>query len=251
MAPPEWLEEYQADQQRALEEAAAWAAGPEAVCHSVVGAPAEAILRVATEAGADLVVVGAGRRGRLAHAFLGTIAQRVLRAASAPVLVVRAPLCRPLGRLLLTTQLDPPSAAVHEEGVETVAALFGAPEAARSLHVVWYPVLVEPLPREEIERLAREEVESFLRARRPRGFPVEPAVRVGDAAEEIAREAGIWDADLVVVGTHARGWMERAALGSVAEAAMRECTGNVLAIPPRALEGADAEARDPAAAASA
>lgn len=44
--------------------------------------------------------------------------------------------------------------------------------------------------------------------------------------------AGVWDPDLLVVGTHARGWSARLMLGSVAEAALRDAPCNVLAVPP-------------------
>lgn len=54
-----------------------------------VGAPWEEILAAAAEVGADLVVVGThGRRG-IAHAVLGSVAERVVRLSPVPVLTVR------------------------------------------------------------------------------------------------------------------------------------------------------------------
>jgi len=54
-----------------------------------VGAAAEAILSVAGEIGADLVVLGThGRRG-VRHALLGSVAERVVRLCPVPVLTVR------------------------------------------------------------------------------------------------------------------------------------------------------------------
>jgi len=51
------------------------------------GAPWEEISAAAKEAGAGLIVVGThGRRG-LARAFMGSVAERLLRTASLPVLV--------------------------------------------------------------------------------------------------------------------------------------------------------------------
>ena len=56
-----------------------------------IGPPWEEILAAAVEAGADLVVVGThGRRG-LAHAMLGSVAERVVRLSPVPVLTVRSP----------------------------------------------------------------------------------------------------------------------------------------------------------------
>ena len=217
--------------------------GESALCDAVLGTPGDEILGVARELGADLIVVGASRPG---HAFLGTTAQRVLRGASAPVLVVRRPLHRPLERVLLTGDLSELSAAVHERGLDAVESLFGAPGAARSLLAVSFSLLPPPLPLDMLDRAARGELDDFLAARRPRERSVEGVVRIGDPAETIVSEAAAWDADLLVVGTHARGWAARLALGSVAEVALRDAPCNVLAIPPRKPAKAEARAELPA-----
>ena len=65
------------------------AAGVAARAQVRVGKPAREILRVAAELPADLVVMGAHERGRVARLFLGSVSERVLRAAPCPVLVVR------------------------------------------------------------------------------------------------------------------------------------------------------------------
>ena len=52
--------------------------------------PAEAILEIAEETGADLIVVGIKRRSAVAKAVLGSTAQRVIVGATCPVLAVRA-----------------------------------------------------------------------------------------------------------------------------------------------------------------
>jgi nucleotide-binding universal stress UspA family protein len=55
------------------------------------GEPDEAIVRRAREGGADLIVIGShGRRG-LSRALLGSVAERVMRHAPCPVLVVHPP----------------------------------------------------------------------------------------------------------------------------------------------------------------
>lgn len=52
------------------------------------GTPAE-ITRVAGEAGHDLIVMGTHGRTGIGHALLGSTAERVIRHATCPVLVVR------------------------------------------------------------------------------------------------------------------------------------------------------------------
>lgn len=234
--PVEWGLQY-AERIRARLEATAHRlpGGESAVCHAVSGSPAPAILETAEREGADLLVVGAAAAGRLGGSFLGTTAQRVLRGAAAPVLVIRRPLHRPLERVLLTTDLSELSAAVHEEGLATATAVFGEPAAIRSLLVLSFPLVPTPLPREVLDFAALETLETFLFARRRRAATVEPVVREGAPPEEIAAEAGEWPADLLIVGTHAKGWAARLVLGSVAEAALRDAPCNVLAVPPRAL----------------
>ncbi|HEX6374019.1 MAG TPA: universal stress protein [Longimicrobium sp.] len=242
-SPPElgymardWALQY-ADRMRAgLEAAAHRLQGVEsAVCHAIGGPPVPAILETAEAEGADLIVVGAARPDRLGGWFLGTTAQRVLRGADVPVLVIRRPLHRPLERVLLTSDLSEMSAAVHEAGLAAAAAVFGEPAALRSLLVLSVPLSASVLPPEVLENAALDGLETFLRARPRHARPVEPVVRTGAPAEEIVAEAEEWPADLLVVGTHARGWAARLVLGSVAEAALRDVPCNVLAVPPRAL----------------
>jgi nucleotide-binding universal stress UspA family protein len=206
--------------------------GEAAQCRVVLGAPGPMLASAAADVGADLLIVGAARRSRLGRAILGTTAQRVLREAKIPVLVARRPVARPPGRVLLTTDLSELSAAVHEAAVDTIDTFFGAPEQVRSLVVLGWQGVPAPLTPEAVTRAARAELETFLHERDPMVPVVEPAVRSGVIADEIVGEAREWDADLLVVGTHARGWGTRMMLGSVAEAALRDAPCNVLAVPP-------------------
>lgn len=57
-----------------------------AVCE---GVPYVAISEAANDAGADLIVIGPHGRTGLAHLLLGSVAERVLRSASVPVVIVR------------------------------------------------------------------------------------------------------------------------------------------------------------------
>ncbi|MFO0662918.1 MAG: universal stress protein [Polyangiaceae bacterium] len=54
----------------------------------VVGEPSAAILDAVTDAGADLLVLGTHAREGLARAFIGSVAEKVLRQARVPVLIV-------------------------------------------------------------------------------------------------------------------------------------------------------------------
>jgi nucleotide-binding universal stress UspA family protein len=54
-----------------------------------VGHPADAIVRVAQERGADLIVMATHGRTGLQHVLLGSVAEKVVRLAPCPVLTVR------------------------------------------------------------------------------------------------------------------------------------------------------------------
>ena len=57
----------------------------------VEGHPAAEILRKADELGVDLVVMGTHGKGLLAHAFLGSVAEKILRRLKIPVLTIPIP----------------------------------------------------------------------------------------------------------------------------------------------------------------
>ncbi len=212
-----------------------------AACHVLEGSPGASVLQVAERVGADLVVVGATRASRLRRTFLGSTAQRVLRQSEVPVLVARGSLALPPRRVLLACDLTELSAAVQATGLGMVEALAGRPGAVRSLYVLPWS-LIPPVPTTApVVDGARGRLEAFLADHPAQAYPVEPAVRCGEPAGEIVAEAREWEADLVIVGTHARGWGARLLLGSVAEATLRDAPCSVLAVPPvRRASGATA-----------
>ncbi|MDR2161676.1 MAG: universal stress protein [Desulfovibrio sp.] len=55
----------------------------------LMGNPAESILQRAGEIGADLLVIGTHGRKGVEHMLFGSVAEKVIRAASIPVLVAR------------------------------------------------------------------------------------------------------------------------------------------------------------------
>lgn len=56
-----------------------------------VGKPADEILACAAEHGADVIVMGTHGRTGIRHLFAGSIAERVVRASTVPVLTTRHP----------------------------------------------------------------------------------------------------------------------------------------------------------------
>ena len=69
-----------------------------------------------------------------------------------------------------------------------------------------------------------------FRQRAPPGLSPLEFIAVGKPASEIVKAAAEWPADVIVMGSHGRGGVERALLGSVADTVMRHASCSVLII---------------------
>jgi nucleotide-binding universal stress UspA family protein len=79
-------------------------------------------------------------------------------------------------------------------------------------------------PASELIAAAKLDAQRLVTAVRQRLSPQSSVVEfipVGTPSEEIVKAAEEWSADLLVIGSHGRGGMQRALLGSVAETVMR------------------------------
>lgn len=85
---PTFNNEISAAAKRAVEELAASHGGLRAVLRE--GDPATELLAVANELKAQILVMGTHGRSGFAHLFLGSVAEKVMRHSSIPVLTVRA-----------------------------------------------------------------------------------------------------------------------------------------------------------------
>lgn len=89
-APGNYLQELQESSQQALERLRE-SLPAEMTIHTVLrnGPPFVEIVRYAKEEDVDLIVIGTHGRSGLAHMLLGSVAEKVVRKASCPVLTVR------------------------------------------------------------------------------------------------------------------------------------------------------------------
>jgi nucleotide-binding universal stress UspA family protein len=89
---------------------------------------------------------------------------------------------------------------------------------------------ISPIERERLLALVRECADPLRSAGRSALF----ALREGDPVREILRHAEGLPADLIILGTHGRGGLERLLLGSVAETVLRKAVCPVLTVPRQA-----------------
>lgn len=204
------------------------------------GPPHRAILATAKKVGADLIVIGASDRGRFAR-ILGGTADRILRQAECPVLVVRGDWKTPIERVLMPVDFSPLSADAYDCGLCFLSQV-GAPDPKIELFYArseYQGAAMASIGAQRLDAFLTRELERFGRESAA-GFDFEPSYRTGAGApaREILKEADRFGADLVVVGTNGQGGFERALIGSVAKAVATEAQRPVLFIPPEVALGA-------------
>ncbi len=225
---------------RELENGVEETPGVEVIPHMVRGlAPAEVIVETAATLGSDLIVMGThGRRG-LSHLLLGSVAERVVRTSSVPVLTVRADADITLGenpRILVPHDFSETSAAAVERAAAWADALGAEITLLHVVEPVVYPEFysVDVLSDDLMERLV-ERSERALRAAADNilgGVEARVVVEVGRAANTIVEFADPDRFDLLMMATRGLSGLEQVLLGSVAESVLRRCRVPMLAIPP-------------------
>jgi nucleotide-binding universal stress UspA family protein len=207
---------------------------PEAIRESLVarpGRPAVVLDQVAREVGAGLVVVGGRHHGALVRGLGGSTAHHLVRTSPAPVLVVAASGSAPR-RMLVAADLSGAASATLSTA-DRYADLFDA--QLRVVHVVEpakFPTVVPlSLDMAAFAERSREEFHRLVELELPRVPPDDRVVRRGRTDEEIAEEVAAWRADLLVVGSHGRGWIDRLLIGSTTERLLNRLPASLLVVP--------------------
>jgi len=127
-------------------------------------------------------------------------------------------------KVLIAIDSEPVAVRAAETGVNLAQAL-GAEVAFINVvdSALAYPGDTGP-PASELIAAAELNAKRLVTTIRQRVSPqssVLEFIQVGTPSEEIVKVAREWSADLLVIGSHGRGGMQRALLGSVAETVMR------------------------------
>jgi nucleotide-binding universal stress UspA family protein len=220
-------------------------------CHVLSGRPYEEVCKLAGEIDADLIVLPTRGHSGLKRLALGSTAERIVRFAPCPVLVLRGakykttvPNKEPIGDFRLKTVLVPvDSSRCSMAGAEYAARLARSTGATlRLLHVVFpYSQLLTidrvdanstPLVQRAIE-IANLEMTKLKAMKFLSGIQCETEVRVGPIVDELSGESGRRGVDLLVTSTHGRAGFKRAFLGSVAEHLVRYAECPIITVPTR------------------
>lgn len=213
--------------------------------------PADVIVEHARTAGIDLIVTGTHGRHGVPRLLMGSVAERIVRAAPCPVLSVRHPereFARSGGptdvatiglkNVLVATDFGEAADAALTYG-RTLASAFGA--TLHLLHVVdvvSFNTLgaeayagMPPDLQDQVEEAARTRLDERVIDSDRTGPPTRKALWRGQlpafAITQYATDEGI---DLIVMGTHGRRGVAHLLMGSVAERVVRTAPCPVLTL---------------------
>ena len=200
-----------------------------------LGAPAEVIVETAEHGQADLIAMATHGYSGIKRWTLGSVTDKVVHAAHAPVLVVRGaeqPLAgdRSLKRILVP--LD--GSALARQALPLAAELAAGARAELVLLAVHVPPLGEVLELNSSYQRSDELLAAFrdrvlgelhgLADELRQQVTVTPAAAEGFPAEAIVEEAARRSVDLIVMATHGYSGIKRWALGSVADKVLHAAT---------------------------
>ncbi|HKW48881.1 MAG TPA: universal stress protein [Gemmatimonadaceae bacterium] len=202
-----------------------------AVTSMLVGAPGPTIAEAASAWNAKYIVLGAGRHSRLERFLAGETVVRVLRHAGVPVIAVPQG-CGELPRNgLVALDFGPASiAAAHaaasiiDAGVLHLVHVRPEVDVPATDPSAWSEIY-ESGARDVMARLGRDLREEHF------GIHVERTLAEGHPAEALLAHAEQFGADLIAVGQHSHGTVERLLFGSVAQAIVRAAQCAVLIAP--------------------
>lgn len=206
----------------------------------VTGDPFDGILRAATEAGADLIVMGSHRKQLLLDIFVGTTIERVIRKGAFPVLMVNNEAQRRYENVVIPVDLSDASAhalrIAQSTGIvtgERATLLYAFVALARGkMFMAGYDKhRIDSYIASE-RRLAGEELAAYLSANNLDSHQWRLRLEEGTPMEIISRAVSDMRPDLLVMGTHGRSAVVKALIGSVTEEALRSLSIDILAVPP-------------------
>lgn len=223
------------------------------------GPTVSSLVEYVRDAGIDLVVMATHGRGGIERAWLGSVADQLIRNVHVPVLLVRptehgttAATANGKGQILVPVD----ESALAEESLDPAVKVAGLWDSEISVVQVVPPVALAQdamLPvssayDEELTRLRRDEAQAYVdrvaveireRGLRASGVAI-VGTRVADSILSVARPEQV---SLIVLATHGRGGLQRLALGSVADKLVRGADVPVLVYRPTGARKAPATRR--------
>jgi len=211
---------------------AALGTAPRSLTTMLVGGPGATIADAAREWNAQYIVVGAGRRGTVERLLSGDTVARILRRAAAPVIAVPST----AGELPSVGVVGVDFGVASLTAVRRAASLLGE-GVLHLLHIrpEFDIPATDPDSWGEIYQLGAAALMTKLTTDLETEFPglrVETAFDRGHASTILLAYADRVHADLIAVGQHGHGVVDRFLFGSVAQEMVRSAKCAVVVTPP-------------------
>ncbi|TWO68512.1 universal stress protein [Caenimonas sedimenti] len=206
----------------------------------VHGDPVDAVMRA--RADTSMVVLGARRRNVLRDWIFGTPAERLIRMAGRPVLVVKKPATAGYRRVLVPVDLGPgATSAITAATALTRGTRIDVFHSLAVRHEVTMRAadVPEAVVREYRQRSAdraRQRIGELIGTVPDAGFSAVPSIGFGYASSMVLAKEQAMRADLVVIGKRRRGMLADFFLGSVTQRVLAGARSDVLVLPVVAKE---------------
>lgn len=201
-----------------------------------------AILEQAEHIGATIIVLGPHSGTDTTARFLGTTAERILRTAAIPCLVLGGPLGNAPANVGAAVDLSPGTKTVLASAgrFATLCAEEDSMPVLNVLYVGWW-VEREDNPDLEKKNVLPALESAFATVREEVSFPRELTFKPhvlwdNKVIEPIINWVDRNGIDLLVLGTHGLSGLRRALLGSTASAIARRATCPIMLVPPPSKE---------------
>jgi nucleotide-binding universal stress UspA family protein len=241
-----WTRTAKAD----MDEAAALLSGSDVTVEQIVaeGEPDEGIVATAAQRGADMIAMASHGRGAVGRAIFGSVADRVARTASVPILILRTP-DEDADQTVVVSRIVVPldGSEIAERALPVASEL--ARQFASPVHVVRAVDAAATLPLapgvfgvapgvsaevtdqiwQEAEADARSTVTAGVSRLQAEGVDASGGILNGSPFFAISEATQ--PGDLLILTSHGRGGVRRWLLGSVAEKLVREANAPVMLVP--------------------
>jgi len=204
-----------------------------------IGAPWQEVALAASEAKADLIVLGLHHRDSIRDLFIGTTAERIIRNSATPILAVTDKPSGAYQRVTAATDFSPCSSRALRAALDLVPSadfellhVFDAPFAGFARFS--RPELDAYKQRriDEAERQIQRDLDVFLQSHAAAGRPkIAVSCKRGEIVGGIHSAIRDGKADLLALGTHSRSAIVGSVLGSIAATFLANPPCDVLVAP--------------------
>ena len=204
------------------------------------GKPFLEIIKVAKDKDVDLMAIGTHGRAGVDRVILGSVAERVVRKAGCPVMVIRGKKYVGFKRIIVPIDFSDCS----RKALEYAAATARAHKSKLTILHVYEESFVEPYVNaanseeeaneiiKEIERVNETKYDEFLKTVDLSGVEYEKLLKKGIPETDIVEIAMEQQANLIVMGTHGRSGIKHILIGSTAEEVVRTVHCDIIIVKP-------------------